>query len=90
MRIANERTDLLHEAESNPKMAEAITPQASQFLENPQRDMAVPPGAKAGMNMAQGVGPSPQTANMYKAMFPGDSLGAAIAEKRSAGAQPKT
>jgi len=85
MRIANERTDLLHEAESNPQMAQAITPQASQFLENPQRDMAVPPGATAGMNMAQGITPSPQTANMYKAMFPGDSLGAAIAEKRAAG-----
>ena len=64
-------------------MAEAITPQAQQFLENPQRDMAVPPGAAAGMNMAQGISPSPQTANMYQAMFPGDTLGAAIAQKRT-------
>lgn len=83
MRIANERTDLLQEAEDNPRMAEAITPQAQQFLENPQRDMAVPPGAAAGMNMAQGISPSPQTANMYQAMFPGDTLGAAIAQKRT-------
>ena len=35
------------------------------------------------MNMAQGISPSPQTANMYQAMFPGDTLGAAIAQKRT-------
>ena len=88
MRIANERTDLLDQAENNPQLQQGLTPQARKFIENPQAE--VPAGAQAGMNMAQGIQPSQQSASMYKAMFPGDSLGAAIAEKRSAGAQPKT
>ena len=77
MRIANERTDMLDEAENNPQLQQGLTPQARKFIENPQ--------VEEGMNLAQGVQPSQQSASMYKAMFPGDSLGAAIAEKRAAG-----
>ena len=77
MRIANERTEMLDEAENNPQLQQGLTPQAKKFIENPQ--------VEEGMNLAQGVQPSQQSANMYKAMFPGDSLGAAIAQKRAAG-----
>ena len=81
MRVANERSDLLDQAENSPQLQERLTPQARNFIENPQAE--VPPGAAAGMNMAQGITPSAQTANMYQAMFPGDSIGAAIAQKRT-------
>ena len=81
MRIANERTEMLDDAENNPQLQQGLTPQARKFIENPQAET----GVEAGMNMAQGVQPSQQSASMYKAMFPGDSLGAAIAEKRAAG-----
>ena len=76
MRIANERTEMLDDAENNPQLQQGLTPQARKFIENPQ--------VEEGMNLAQGVQPSQQSASMYKAMFPGDSLGAAIAEKRAA------
>ena len=81
IRVANERTDLLDQAENSPQLQERLTPQARNFIENPQAE--VPSGAAAGMNMAQGITPSPQTANMYQAMFPGDTIGAAIAQKRT-------
>jgi len=86
VRIANERTDMLDDAENNPQLQEGLTPQARKFIENPQAET----GVETGMNMAQGIQPSQQSANMYKAMFPGDTLGAAIAQKRATGAQPKT
>ena len=83
MSIANERSDLIDAVETDPQVAGAVTPQAKQFIENPAA--RVPDAVQKGMNAAQGIQPTPQTSNMYKAMFPGDSLGAAIAERRAAG-----
>ena len=86
--IGKERDELLDRL-NTPEGAQMVAKnkQLQDFVENPptlQRGA----GAQGG-NLANVTPMGTQTnANMYKAMFPGDSLGAAIAEKKSAGAQP--
>lgn len=74
--IAEVRDEIINKA---PELAEAgaLTPETQQFAENPTA-MNIP----TGTNVPASGAPSTPNANVYRAMFPGDSLGQAIAERK--------